>query len=111
MYGQDVLCGISKVPFEIPHKLSSPYIERDDVSTTLKFLRFKSSEAFLKRPLLFDNFVRIIAGYYSTVRPNISSLMNWTSNIRRSQLKCVFFTNEIYCRPESRNLVAMSSNK
>ena len=27
MYGQDILCGISKVPFEIPHKLSCPYIE------------------------------------------------------------------------------------
>ena len=28
MYGQDILCGISKVPFEIPHKTSYPYIER-----------------------------------------------------------------------------------
>ena len=28
MYGQDILCGISKVPFEIPHKISYPYIER-----------------------------------------------------------------------------------
>ena len=27
MYGQDILCGISKVPFEIPHKISYPYIE------------------------------------------------------------------------------------
>ena len=24
MYGQDILCGISKVPFEIPHKISPP---------------------------------------------------------------------------------------
>ena len=28
MYGYDILCGISKVPFEIPHKISNPYIER-----------------------------------------------------------------------------------
>ena len=28
MYGEDVLCGISKVPFEIPHKISYPYIVR-----------------------------------------------------------------------------------
>ena len=27
-YGQDILYGISKVPFEIPHKISCPYIER-----------------------------------------------------------------------------------
>ena len=30
MYGYDILCGISKVPFEIPHKISYPYIERCD---------------------------------------------------------------------------------
>ena len=28
MYGQEILCGISKVPFEIAHKTSYPYIER-----------------------------------------------------------------------------------
>ena len=28
MFEQDILCGISKVPFEIPHKISYPYIER-----------------------------------------------------------------------------------
>ena len=37
MYGLDILCGISKAPFEIPHKLSYPYIERYDFYTTLKF--------------------------------------------------------------------------
>ena len=37
MYGQDILCGISKVPFEIPNKVSYPYIERYDFFTTLKF--------------------------------------------------------------------------
>ena len=28
MYGQDILCGISKGTSEIPHKVSSAYIER-----------------------------------------------------------------------------------
>ena len=28
MYGQDILCGTSKVSFEIPHKISCPYIAR-----------------------------------------------------------------------------------
>ena len=28
MYGLDILCGISKGTFEIPHKISYPYIER-----------------------------------------------------------------------------------
>ena len=28
MYGYDILCGISKGTFEIPHKISYPYIER-----------------------------------------------------------------------------------
>ena len=27
MYGKYILCGISKVPFEIPYKISYPYIE------------------------------------------------------------------------------------
>ena len=37
MYGLDILCGISKVPFEIPLKISYPCIERYDFYTTLKF--------------------------------------------------------------------------
>ena len=37
MYGYDTLCGISKVPFEIPHKISYPYIETYDFYTRLKF--------------------------------------------------------------------------
>ena len=37
MYGKDILCGISKVPFEIPHKISHPYIEKYDFYTTSKF--------------------------------------------------------------------------
>ena len=28
MHGWDILCGILKVSFEIPHKISYPYIER-----------------------------------------------------------------------------------
>ena len=28
MYEEDILYGISKVPFKIPHKTSYPYIER-----------------------------------------------------------------------------------
>ena len=28
MYGQDILCGISKGTFEILHKISYPYIEK-----------------------------------------------------------------------------------
>ena len=27
MYGEDILCGISKGTFEIPHRISYPYIE------------------------------------------------------------------------------------
>ena len=28
MYGENILCGISKGAFEIPRKISYPYIER-----------------------------------------------------------------------------------
>ena len=28
MYGFDILCGISKVPFKMQDKISHPYIER-----------------------------------------------------------------------------------
>ena len=31
MYGQDILCGISKGTFEIPHKIPYPYIETYNV--------------------------------------------------------------------------------
>ena len=36
MYGLDILSGISKGTFEIPHKISYPYIERDDFYSVLK---------------------------------------------------------------------------
>ena len=37
MYGLDTSCGNSNVTFEIPHKLSDPYIERYNFDTMLKF--------------------------------------------------------------------------
>ena len=37
VYEWDILRGISKVPFEIPHKISDPYIEKYDFNTTSKF--------------------------------------------------------------------------
>ena len=59
MYGLDILCGTSKgtfeiphklsypyIPFEIPHKISYPYTERYDLMM-LK-IRFTSSYAFFK---------------------------------------------------------------
>ena len=49
MYRWDILCGILKGTFEIPHKISYPYIERYNVEI-LRALRFKSSQAFLKCP-------------------------------------------------------------
>ena len=35
MYGWDILGGISKGAFEIPHKISYPYIERYNLYTVL----------------------------------------------------------------------------
>ena len=37
MYEWDILCGISKVPFEIPPKISYPYIERCEFYSQVKF--------------------------------------------------------------------------
>ena len=52
MYGWDIVCGISKVTFEIPHKISNPYIKICFLYNIeiLRALRFKSSYAFLKCP-------------------------------------------------------------
>ena len=36
--GKKFLCEISKVTFEIPHKISCPYIERWDFIYTLNFM-------------------------------------------------------------------------
>ena len=53
MYGYDILCGISKVPFEIPQNILPIHwkiwlLYNIEI---LRALRFKSSYAFLKRPL------------------------------------------------------------
>ena len=37
MYEQDILCGISKGTFEIPHTISYPYIERSEFYSQVKF--------------------------------------------------------------------------
>ena len=37
MYEEDILCWISKVPFEILHKMSYPYIERCIFYSDMKF--------------------------------------------------------------------------
>ena len=37
MYGYDILCGISKGTFEIPHKISYSYIERCEFYSQVKF--------------------------------------------------------------------------
>ena len=37
MYGYNILGGISKGTFEIPHKIYNPYTEKYDFYTTLKF--------------------------------------------------------------------------
>ena len=54
MYGYDILCGMSKVPFEIPHKISYPYIERCAFYSQVKFeelLDLRTPEHFFKFPL------------------------------------------------------------
>ena len=48
MYGYDILCGISKVPFEIPHKIPYQCIERCDFQTTLKFLELLDLRAHMR---------------------------------------------------------------
>ena len=58
MYGQDILCGISKVPFEIPHKISCPYIERFAFYTTSKFwelLHLRAHKCFWNAPQAISN--------------------------------------------------------
>ena len=37
MYELDILCGISKGTFQIPHKISYPYIERFEFYSQVKF--------------------------------------------------------------------------
>ena len=37
MYGLNIFCGILKVPFESPHKISYPYNERYNFLYNIKF--------------------------------------------------------------------------
>ena len=49
-----IMCGISKFTFEIPHKMSYPYMERYDFYTTLKFsklLDLRALTSFWNAPL------------------------------------------------------------
>ena len=53
MYGQDILCGISKGTFEIPHKISYPYMERYDFYSKLEFwelLDLRAHKCFWNAP-------------------------------------------------------------
>ena len=53
MYGQDILRGIPKVPFEIPHKISYPYVERFVFYSEVKnfeFLALRACQHFLNGP-------------------------------------------------------------
>ena len=55
MYGLDILCGISKGTFEIPHKKSYPYIEGCDFYATLKcqeLLDLRAHTRFWNAPLV-----------------------------------------------------------
>ena len=55
MYGCDILCGISKGTFEIPHKISCPYIQRclfyADVKI-LELLDLRDFDRFWNCPLV-----------------------------------------------------------
>ena len=54
MYGQDILCGISKGTFEIPHKISHPYIERCGFYSPAKIqelLDLRAEKCFWNAPL------------------------------------------------------------
>ena len=48
MYGQSMLCRISKGIFEIPHKISYPYIERYDFYAKLKIYELSDLPACMR---------------------------------------------------------------
>ena len=73
MYGQDILCGISKVPFEIPHKISYPYIERYVFYTTLKFWELLDLRALA----CFWNAPQVMAYCLSGTKPLPDSLVTY----------------------------------
>ena len=59
MYGRDILCGISNCTFEIPHKISYPYIKRGNFYTALKFyelLDFRARKSFWNAPLSYPDY-------------------------------------------------------
>ena len=58
MYGKDILCGISKGTFEIPYKISCPYIERCNFYTSSKFeelLDLRAHKRFWNVPPIWLN--------------------------------------------------------
>ena len=59
MYGSDILCGISKVPFEIPHKISYPYIERWVVCWEVNIWELLDLQAYKR-----DNSQQIVSNEY-----------------------------------------------
>ena len=83
MYGYDILCGISKAPFEIPHKISYPYIERYEFYTTLKFYKLLDLRAHMR----FWNARRL--QIVIDIRAWISICIHWTlrSSISHSCIK------------------------
>ena len=54
VYGWDILCGILKIPFEIPHKLSYPNIERCTFYSQMKTEELLDFRA-LKRSQILHN--------------------------------------------------------
>ena len=69
MYGSDILCGISKGTFEIPHKISYPYLERCRFYLQVKILELLELRALTrfwnaplvhlqKQPLISCNIVK-----------------------------------------------------
>ena len=55
MYGQDIVCAISKGTSEIPHKISYPYNERYSLNTKLNFLELldlRAHKCFWNAPLV-----------------------------------------------------------
>ena len=56
MYGLDILCGISKGTFEIPHKISYQYIERCGFYSQVKILELldlRAQKCFWNAPLIY----------------------------------------------------------
>ena len=93
MYGWDILCGIPKVPVEIPHKISDPCIE------LLRALIFKSSYAFWT--INCSGFSLCSAITIQGLIPRVFAVLEW---IRKGRLSNVLvfvqasFVNWTLCR-------------